>query len=487
MYSASATYKTKIKEKIRKFHWSGVINTPTPISFYDKDIISGQLIRSISGEKLEIGSVYASQLTLEVNLPSVSRYELYGCTMTLSCELDGASDVIPMGQFIITEALQSASKITITAFDSMIMFDDVRFAPSNVIQTPFEWLSEMCTTCGVTLGSTSAEISVLPNGGRKTGFADVASDVQTWRDVLGYLGAYLGAFAYIGRDNKLYMGVYRSISDDTVPSSFRLTSNLSDYRTTYDGLYAVYKEGGVQEYVSNTNSGGLVLDLGTNPFLQFTDSTNRQDALQEIIDAWNGVYYVPYDAEMPLVPIYDPADVLTFTDNQADAYDHGAITEITYTIGGTMRVMCSGDNPRLSSAQDRFSKTIAGLASEYSNGQEVGAKNFWILTTENTSPITVGSTKTEVAEIEWKQTVDVQRLGLMFTCDGDLSDTAVVKVLITVDDLNDYEFEVTESKSLLGKRTYNSTCGFRVTGKGTHVAKVYMTVTDSALKWSDLA
>lgn len=474
MYSASATYNTKIKEKIRKFYWSGVINTPTPISFYDKDIISGQLIRSISGEKLEIGSVYASQLTLEVNLPSVSRYELYGCTMTLSCELDGATDVIPMGEFIITEALQSASKITITAFDSMITFDDVVFSPSlhNSIQTPFEWLSEMCTTCGVALGSTSAEISVLPNGGRKTGFADVVSDVQTWRDVLGYLGAYLGAFAYIGRDNKLYMGVYGSISDDTVPSSFRLTSNLSDYRTTYDGLYAVYKEGGVQEYVSNTNSGGLVLDLGTNPFLQFTDSTNRQDALQEIIDAWDGVYYVPYDAEMPLVPIYDPADVLTFTDNQADVYDLGAITEITYTIGGTMHVLCSGDNPRLASAQDRFSKTIAGLSKDYNNGQEVGGKNFWLLHTENTSSITVGSTKTEVAEIEFNQTVDVQRMGLMFTCDGDLSDTAVVKILITVDDLNDYEFEVTESKSLLGKRTYNSTCGFRVTGKGTHVAKV---------------
>jgi hypothetical protein len=234
----------------------------------------------------------------------------------------------------------------------------------------------MCTACGVTLGSTSADIGALPNGNRKTGFADSVSDVQTWRDVLGYLGAYLGAFAYIGRDNKLYMGVYSSTSSDTVPSSFRLTSNLSDYRTTYDGLYAVYKEGGVQEYVSNTNSGGLVLDLGTNPFLQFTDSTNRQDALQEIIDAWNGVYYVPYDAEMPLVPIYDPADVLTFTDNQADAYDHGAITEITYTIGGTMHVMCSGDNPRLSSAQDRFSKTIAGLSAEYNNGQQVGEKTF---------------------------------------------------------------------------------------------------------------
>ena len=487
MYSASATYNTKIKEKIRKFYWSGVINTPTPISFVDKDIISGQLIRSISGEKLEIGSVYASQLTLEVNLPNVSRYELYGCTMTISCELEGATDVIPMGEFIITEALQSASKITITAFDSMIMFDDVRFAPSNVIQTPFEWLSEMCTTCGVTLGSTSAEISVLPNGGRKTGFADVASDVQTWRDVLGYLGAYLGAFAYIGRDNKLYMGVYRSISDDTVPSSFRLTSNLSDYRTTYDGLYAVYKEGGVQEYVSNTNSGGLVLNLGTNPFLQFTDSTNRQDALQEIIDAWNGVYYVPYDAEMPLVPIYDPADVLTFTDNQADAYDHGAITEITYTIGGTMHVMCSGDNPRLSSAQDRFSKTVAGLSADYNNGQQIGGKDFWLLHTTNTDTITVESTKTQVAEIEFQQTVDVQRMGFMFTCDGTLSATATVDVEISVDDEVDYTFEVTEQKSLLGKRIYGANCGFDIEGKGLHTAKVYLTVTDNPLKWSDLA
>lgn len=489
MYSASATYKTKIKEKIRKFYWSGVINTPTPISFYDKDIISGQLIRSISGEKLEIGSVYASQLSLEVNLPSVSRYELYGCTMTLSCELEGASDVIPMGQFIITEALQSASKINITAFDSMIKFDDVRFMASGntTIQTPFEWLTAMCTACGVTLGSTSADISALPNGNRKTGFADSVSDVQTWRDVLGYLGAYLGAFAYIGRDNKLYMGVYSSTSSDTVPSSFRLSSNLSDYRTTYDGLYAIYKDGGVQEYVSNTNSGGLVLDLGTNPFLQFTDAENRQDALQEIIDAWDGIYYVPFDSEMPLVPIYDPADVLTFIDNQAGAYDLGAITEITYNIGGTMHVICSGDNPRLSSAQDRFSKTVAGLSSDYNNGQQIGGKDFWLLHTTNTDTLTVGSTKTQVAEIEFQQTVDVQRMGFMFTCDGTLSATATVDVEINVDDEVDYTFEVTEQKSLLGKRIYGANCGFDIEGKGLHTAKVYLTVTDNPLKWSDLA
>lgn len=492
MYSASADFITAIKSNIRDISWSGTITTTggAVYTFNDGNIInSGSITRMISQQSLRVGTVYAASLSIELILPGVSRYELYNGTIELECSIDGALDVIPMGSYTIGEALQASDHITLKAYDNMLLFDGVGFVPASHvdIQTPYNWLLEACTACGVTLGSTSAEISVLPNGGRKTGFADVVSDVKTWRDVLGYLTAYLGGFAFIGRDGKLYVKQYKAMSDDTVPSSFRYSSDLSDYRTTYDGLYSVFKEGGVQEYVSNSNVGGLVLDLGTNPFLQFTDSTNRLDALQEIIDSWNGIYYVPFNADMPLVPTYDPGDILTFTDNQAAQYDIGAITEITYNISGTMSVKCSGDNPLLSNAQDRFSKSIAGLSKDYNNGQEVGGKNFWLLHTENTSPLTVGSTKTEVAEIEFKQTVDVQRLGLMFTCDGDLSDTAVVKVLITVDDLNDYEFEVTESKSLLGKRTYNSTCGFRVTGKGTHVAKVYMTVTDSALKWSDLA
>ena len=208
--------------------------------------------------------------------------------------------------------------------------------------------------------------------------------------------------------------------------------------------------------------------------------------MQEIIDKFNGVYYVPYESEMPLIPYYDPADVLTFIDNQAGAYDVGAITEITYTIGGTMKVSCSGDNPRLTSAQDRFSKTVAGLSKDYNNGQEVGNKNFWLLHTENTSSMTVGNSKTKVAQIDWKQTVDVQRMGFMFTAEASLSATATVKVLITVDDSASYEFEVTEEKAMFGKRVFTSTCGFRVTGKGTHSAKVYMTVTDTPTLWSDL-
>lgn len=488
MYSTSATFKTKIKEKIRHFRWSGTINTATPISFVDSNIISGELVRSISGEALEVGTVYASQLTMELDLPSVSRYELYGVTMGLYCQLVGASDVIPMGIFTITEALQQASKITITAYDAMIKFDDVTFsaALNNSIQSPYKWLSQMCAACGVTLGSTQADIEAMPNGKRKTGFADSVADVSTWRDVLGYLATYLGGFSYIGRDGKLYIGSYGSISSDTVPANFRMASNLSDFRTTYDGLYAVYKNDGVQEYVSNSNTGGIVLDIGTNPFLQFNNATNRQAALQEIIDAWDGIYYVPYSAEMPLVPSYDPGDVLTFTDNQAGAYDYGAITEITYTIGGAMSVVCSGDNPRLAEAQDRFTKTIAGLASEYTNGQEVGDKDFWMLFNTNTEDIAVGSTEVLITEIEFEQKTFAQNVEMVLSLDVELSASAVVNVWLIIDDEEELEMSLTESKNWKGERVFHGSNPQKIYGEGTHACKVYMTVTDSPILWSDL-
>lgn len=491
MYPASASFLTKIKSNTRDIVWGGSITTEggTVYSFTEENIPNGgSITRQIASQKLDVGSVYASSLSMELILSGVSRYELYNAEITINCSLKDIPDVIPMGTFTISECMQTADHINIKAYDNMLKFDNFAFVPANhtTIQKPYEWLLEICTACGVLLGASSGDIQNMPNGIRKTGFADVVADVKTYRDALGYLSAYLGGYSYIGRDGKLYIGMYGSNSVDTIPSSFRYTSNLSDFRTTYDGLYATFKEEGLQEYKGNANTGGIVLDLGVNPFLQITNLNNRSDALQEIIDLWSGVYYVPYDSDLPLIPTYDVGDVIAFTDNQADQYDYGAITEITYNIGGSMHIKCSGDNPRLAKAQDRFTKTVAGLSADYNNGQTSGGKDFWLLHTQNDAQITVGSTKTKVADIEWKQTVDVQRMGFMFTCEALLSDTSTVDILITVDDDNLYEFEVTEEKAPNGKRILTSTCGFRVTGKMTHNARVYMKVTDNPLIWSDM-
>ena len=61
-----------------------------------------------------------------------------------------------------------------------------------------------------------------------------------------------------------------------------------------------------------------------------------------------------------------------------------------------------------------------------------------------------------------------------------------MKVLVSVDDNAFYEYETTEEKLMKGTRRIGATCGFRITGKGDHSAKVYLTVTDNPTLWSDL-
>lgn len=490
MYSASAEFRNLIKQKERTFIYSGSITTKggATYDFEGKDIRSGKIVRSISSsDALEIGTVYASEFDCELAL-SVNRYELYGGTITLSIEIEGASDVIPMGIFTIAEANQTSDRLQIKAYDDMVKFGDVDFSASlnTTIQLPYTWISQACTACGVTLGATAAQIQALTNGIRKTGFADVTADVKTWRDALSYICTALTSYAYIGRDGRLYLGQYGTTPVDTVPASFRYSSGLSDFRTTYDGLYAVYKNDGVQEYVSNSNTGGLVLDIGTNPFLQYSNEQNRKDALQEIIDAFDGVYYVPFKSDIPMNPLYDVGDVLRFVGNQADQYDYGALTEIVLTIGNSMSISCNGDNPILAAAQDRFTKTIEGLNVDYSTGQEIGTKNFWLIHTDVIVDNDIGSTKTLIAQIPFDQKTDVQRMGFMFDCDGTLSVSAVIKVEMTVDDELVWTEEYTDRR-LAGKVPFPHNMGQRITGKGSHIAKVYMTVTDSKLKWSELA
>lgn len=492
MYAASAQYINAIKADTVELRWSGIINTVggNTYTFTKDDIVpgNGSIVRMISSQSLKIGTVFAASLNLELILPGVSRYELYGAKVTISNTVVGASDVIPMGEYTINKATQSADHISISASDNMIKFADVDFSASsnNSIQSPYKWLTQACTACGVTLGNTQAQIEALPNGKRKTGFADSVADAKTWRDVLSYIASYLGSYTFIGRDGYLYLGQYSATSDETISELLRYSSELSDFRTTYDGLYAVYKNDGVQEYVSNANTGGLVLDLGTNPFLQFSNAQNREDALQEIIDAWNGVYYVPFTSGVGIIPILDPGDVITFTGNQAGAYDLGAITQITYGFDGNMTIVCTGDNPLLADAQDRFSKTVSGLAAEYSNGQEVGDKEFWLLFNTLTEEMTVGSTETLVTEIEFEQKTFCQNIEMVLTLNATLSATATVKIRVCVDDEYDLQMTVTEEKAPLGKRVFHCSNPQKIYGEGTHACKVYMTVTDNPLLWSDI-
>lgn len=500
MYPVSDTFEEYIKKNTVTFEWYGTI-TDLEGNEYDitKENIAkntGKITRRCSGqEQLAIGTTCAAELSMNLYL-DVDRYTLYGATVELYFRLyegvtandEPITEDIPMGIFTISECNQTNGQLNIIAYDNMTKFDDEPFVPylHQEIQSPYAWLYAACATCGVTLGQTMADIKRMPNGKRYTGYTDVDASVATWKDVVGRIATILGGFAYIGRDGKLYIGTYTNNVVDTINPSHRFKSNLSDYRTTYEGIHNICVAAGEQEYASNDNEDGLVLDIGTNPFLQFTRQVTRIKALQEIINIWNDVYYVPFEATIPIMPHYDPGDVISFTGNQAAEYDYAAITEMVYAIGGQMSIRCSGDNPRLVGAQDKFSKTVEGLSGGYNNTNGSGNNGFWILHTSNTDAITVTDEEIQITEIEWVQTTVVQDIEMIVIIDAELSASAQVKLRLVVDDDEDYEIEVVTEREFKGTRPFHGSNPQRIVGKGTHTAKVYMTVTDSPILVGDL-
>jgi hypothetical protein len=143
-----------------------------------------------------------------------------------------------------------------------------------------------------------------------------------------------------------------------------------------------------------------------------------------------------------------------------------------------MHIKCSGDNPRLASAQDRYTKIVSSVNENTNNGQQVGGKDFWLLMLTNEEQITVSSTEIQIAEIEYNQTTYGQRLAMILTIDAVLSATAVVKVRVNVDDETDLEMKI-EEKKFGGERGFYCSNPQKVYGTGIHRCKVYMTVTDS--------
>jgi hypothetical protein len=75
---------------------------------------------------------------------------------------------------------------------------------------------------------------------------------------------------------------------------------------------------------------------------------------------------------------------------------------------------------------------------------------------------------------------------MVLTLEAELSATAEVNIRVVVDDDLDLQMDVTEKKAMYGTRVFHCSNPQKVYGEGTHACKVYMTVTDSPLLWSEL-
>lgn len=395
MYSVSNNYLNALAAPVKTFRLIGTVGT---VSFDESNIIDISIDNQVSeGSEIKIGSVYAGVLTATFNGLTIARGSWVGKTITLSEGLliDPTTDTyedVPLGIFTVAEANHTAEGVEVTAYDAMTNFDKTRNDLTDT-GTAYAFLTLMCQKCGVTLGSTLADIQALPNG-TETFSIYAENDIETWRDLLSWIAQTLGAVATIGRDGKLYLRQYSMTAAATIDETHRFTGcSFSDFVTYYTGMSVVNIALRQTEYKSEVVDDGLTYNLGSNPLVQ-----GHYEYVQEIIDDFSNVALTPFNAQMLGGAIYDLCDCLTFSGGIAAGATCG-VMGYTWKYNGAYSVKGFGANPALATAKSKTQKELEALYNTV--GQDINEMSV----VQNSTAVTIAeNTETSILTYNFEVT-----------------------------------------------------------------------------------
>ena len=270
----------------------------------------------------------------------------------------GSYERIPMGVFEVSEANRKAKCLEIKAYDYMVRFEKA-FTSLESIGNAYDFMVLCSTACEVTLAQDRATIEAMPNGMENLSiYSD--NDIETYRDVLFYVGQVLGGFFVINRAGELELRKYGSTPVLTVERKHRFTSSFSDFITRYTAVSSTNLRTQIAEYYALDPDDGLTMNLGVNPLLQFGLEETRRQLCTNILNDLAVVNYVPFDSDTIGNPALDVGDILSFTGGQADATKYACITSNSIKIGGRQSIKCVGKNPKLSQAKSKINAIFSG-------------------------------------------------------------------------------------------------------------------------------
>jgi len=367
MYPVSDAFLQAVQENTRNYYWTGQITTKggAVYPFVYEDIVkgSGYIAAQCCGStEIEIGSVYAAEMGITL-FSQIDRYTLEGAEVRLSYHLrlaDGSFEEVPMGVFEVSEANRTARCLELKAYDYMVRFEK-GFSGFQSVGSCYDFMVLCSGACGVELAQTREEIGAFQN-------ADISisiykeNDIQTYRDVLYYVGQLLGGFFFINRVGRLELKRFGAETVAEVRQEHRYSSSVSDFVTRYTAVSSTNVVTETAEYYHLDPDDGLTMNLGANPFLQYGLEGTREEICRNILDALSVINYTPFDMETAGNPALDIGDAILLCGGQMDASGTaGCITSRTVRIGGREKLKGVGKNPALSAAKSRNDKNLTGI------------------------------------------------------------------------------------------------------------------------------
>lgn len=404
MYPVSKAFLQAVQENTRRYYWTGRITTTKGASyeFGADDIVkgSGYISSQCCGStEIELGTVYAAEMGVTL-LSDIDRYTLEDALVELFYHLrlpDGSFEEVPMGIFEVSEANRNIKTLELKAYDFMLRFDK-SFNGFETIGTVYDFVSLCCKACKVEMAQSQADYEAMPNGTELLSIY-TENDIETYRDVLYYVGQVLGGFFCINREGKLELRKYSNVPVMEMETKHRFTSSFSDFITRYTAVSSTNMKTETAEYYHLDPDDGLTLNLGVNPLLQFGLKETREQLCMNILNDLAVVDYVPFDSDTIGNPALDLGDVIRFKGGQADENRISAITSMQCKIGGKHTLKGVGKNPRLAHAKSKNDKNISGLLNQIIDNKEAG--KIGIHTFTNASSFTVGESDVKIISIEF--------------------------------------------------------------------------------------
>lgn len=449
MWEVSQAYRNQMKRPDIERYISG---TAGDTDFTANDIIKGSLHVSNqcaeSGE-LKIGSVYTAMMECTFRRGLVERETWKGLQVELSegvyLREINTIETIPIGVFNVDEAVHGENGVSIKAYDNMLKFEK-KLSLDTTYGTPYELASIACGECGVELATTREEMEDFPNGKETlTLYAD--NDLETWRDLLFWIGQTCAAFWTINRVGKLEMRRFGMVEVNEIPSNLRNKSaSFSDFTTGYTAITCEVKETGKNEYFQIVPDDKLTYNLGQNPFMQYDNKSSREKKCRNILDSISQIKYVPFSAWVLYGSVYDLGDVIRFTGGRADENKLCCVMSWDYD-GKGFALEGYGSDPATAGARSKTDKELKGIENSI-NSQEMIFYSF-----TNSQPITINDGDSAIiSNLRYSALVNTKvvfaleaLLGIDTTVDGINFTDAEGKIIYELNDSQIEEYKPMET------------------------------------------
>ena len=372
------------------------LNNGTVICLGNKDFSQGGLSinsKCVSGNDFEYGAVYCAELVADIQT-TADRYLFYNGIISIAVYIllpDNTWEEIPMGIYNVSEVERTGQKIEIKAYDNMVLMDDpIDMSVTDITGRPFEILETIAGMADIILAQSREDIEILPNGNRLLGIS--VSQNATTRDVLSELCTVLCAFAVYDRAGRLTIRQYGTEQVYTATSRKKTNTKISDYMVRYKGLKA--QIGGKYKYVLEDMADGLILDIGTNGFLQHGLDSMREEIMQNMRDVILAINYTPCSTELmtgyPALDLGDLIEVESPRGSSIQTY----VMSYNWKYRGRHTLKGVGNNPRLN-VKSQTEKTIEDVTGS------VNTKDIITHSYTNISPYTLQEKEKTIISINY--------------------------------------------------------------------------------------